>query len=126
MVAFAHAPGRLRSAFIAISAAMLAGFTGLLLAPVALPVVWAVLVGFGLCSFPLVLAVIGNSGSSPAETTALSSLSQCLGYMVAALGPFAVGLLRSASGGWTLPMAALLVTAATQLAVGIAHSSRKR
>ena len=126
VLAFARAPGRLRLAFMAISAAMLAGFTGLLLAPVALPLAWAVLVGFGLCSFPLVLAVIGNSGSSPAETTALSSLSQSLGYLVAALGPFAVGLLRSASGGWTLPMAALLVTAAAQLAVGMALSAQRR
>ncbi|MDJ0462581.1 MFS transporter [Streptomyces sp. H27-C3] len=126
VLAFARAPGRLRPAFMTISAAMLAGFTGLLVAPVALPVVWAVLVGLGLCSFPLVLAVIGSSGSSPAETTALSSLSQSLGYLVAALGPFTLGLLRSASGGWTLPMASLLVTAAAQLVIGMALSARQR
>ncbi|MER5987937.1 MFS transporter [Streptomyces sp. NPDC001787] len=126
VLAFARAPGRLRPAFMTISAAMLAGFTGLLVAPVALPVVWAVLVGLGLCSFPLVLAVIGSSGSSPAETTALSSLSQSLGYLVAALGPFAVGLLHSASGGWAMPMAALLVTAAAQLVIGMALSARRR
>ncbi|MEV0277190.1 MFS transporter [Streptomyces sp. NPDC050610] len=122
VLAFARAPGRLRTAFVAISAAMLAGFAGLLTAPVALPLLWAVLVGLGLCSFPLVLAVIGDSGSTPAETTALSTLSQSLGYLVAALGPFAVGLLHSASGGWTVPMAALLATAAAQLAVGVALS----
>ncbi|WP_328512724.1 MFS transporter [Streptomyces sp. NBC_00376] len=126
VLAFARAPDRLRHAFMAISAAMLAGFTGLLIAPVDLPVMWALLVGLGLCSFPLVLAVIGNSGSSPAETTALSSLSQSLGYLVAALGPFAIGLLRSASGGWTLPMAALLVTAAAQLVIGMALSTQRR
>ncbi|MFJ2772478.1 MFS transporter [Streptomyces sp. NPDC087300] len=126
VLAFARAPHRLRPAFAAISVAMLAGLTGLLIAPVALPVVWAVLLGLGLCSFPLVLAVIGNSGSSPAETTALSSLSQSLGYLVAALGPFAVGLLRSATGGWTMPVAALLVTAAAQLAAGMALSAQRR
>ncbi|MEV0262170.1 MFS transporter [Streptomyces sp. NPDC050617] len=129
VLAFARAPSRLRTAFTAISAAMLAGFAGLLAAPVALPLLWAVLVGLGLCSFPLVLAVIGDSGSTPAETTALSTLSQSLGYLVAAAGPFAVGLLHSASGGWTVPMTALLATAAAQLAVGIALSgpgSRKK
>ncbi|MFE7122213.1 MFS transporter, partial [Streptomyces sp. NPDC057654] len=104
VLAFARAPGRLRTAFTVISAAMLAGFAGLLAAPTSLPLLWAVLVGLGLCSFPLVLAVIGDSGSTPAETTALSTLSQSLGYLVAALGPFAVGLLHSASGGWTVPM----------------------
>ncbi|MFG3283428.1 MFS transporter [Streptomyces sp. NPDC048111] len=126
VLAFARAPQRLQPAFLAISAAMLAGFLGFLLAPLAMPLIWAVLVGLGLCSFPLVLAVIGNSGSSPAETTALSSLSQSLGYLVATLGPFAVGLLHSASGGWTLPLLALLVTASAQLVVGLALSQQKR
>ncbi|MGW3089194.1 MFS transporter [Streptomyces sp. NPDC001108] len=125
VLAVARAPHRLRRSFMAISAAMLAGLVGLLLAPVALPVAWALLIGFGLCSFPLVLAVIGNSGTSPGETTALSSLSQSLGYLVAAAGPFAIGLLRSASGGWTVPMAALLVTAAAQLAVGMALTAQR-
>ncbi|MFF4410104.1 MFS transporter [Streptomyces sp. NPDC001404] len=119
VLAAVKGPGRLRGAFVGVSLAMLAGFTGLLLAPVALPMVWAVLVGLGMCSFPLVLAVIAQSGSSPAETTALSTLSQSLGYLLAALGPLAVGLLHGATGGWTAPMAALLVTAAAQLVAGV-------
>lgn len=119
VLAAAKGPGRLRGAFVGVSLAMLAGFTGLLLAPVALPMVWAVLVGLGMCSFPLVLAVIAQSGSSPAETTALSTLSQSLGYLLAALGPLAVGLLHGATGGWTAPMAALLVTAGAQLVAGV-------
>ncbi|MEU8585132.1 MFS transporter [Streptomyces abikoensis] len=120
VLALAKGPAGLRGAFAAVSAAMLVGFAGLLVAPMALPLVWAVLVGLGLCSFPLVLAVIARSGSGPAQTTALSTLSQSLGYLLAALGPLAVGLLHSATGGWTAPMALLLGTAAAQLAVGIA------
>ncbi len=122
VLALARDPGRLRGAFVVVSAAMLAGFGGLLVAPVALPMVWAVLVGLGLCSFPLVLAVIARSGGGPAETTALSTLAQSLGYLLAALGPLAVGLLHSATGGWTAPMALLLATAAAQLAAGVALS----
>ncbi|MBF6053921.1 MFS transporter, partial [Streptomyces eurocidicus] len=124
VLALAKEPGRLRGAFVAVSLAMLAGFGGLLVAPVALPWVWAVLTGLGMCSFPLVLAVIARSGGSPAETTALSTLAQSLGYLVAALGPLAVGLLHGATGGWTAPMALLLATAAAQLAVGVALSRR--
>ncbi|MHA7960082.1 MFS transporter [Streptomyces sp. L500] len=120
VLALAKGPAGLRGAFAGVSAAMLMGFAGLLVAPMALPLVWAVLVGLGLCSFPLVLAVIARSGSGPAQTTALSTLSQSLGYLLAALGPLAVGLLHSATGGWTAPMALLLGTAAAQLAVGIA------
>ncbi|MCC2278644.1 MFS transporter [Streptomyces sp. ET3-23] len=124
VLAVAKGPGRLRGAFVGVSLAMLAGFTGLLVAPVALPMVWAVLVGLGMCSFPLVLAVIAQSGGSPAETTALSTLAQSLGYLLAALGPLAVGLLHGATGGWTAPMAALLVTAAAQLVAGVLLSRR--
>lgn len=120
VLALAKGPAGLRGAFAAVSAAMLAGFTGLLVAPMALPLVWAVLVGLGLCSFPLVLTVIAQSGSGPAQTTALSTLAQSLGYLLAASGPLAVGLLRDATGGWTAPMALLLATAAAQLAAGIA------
>ncbi|GGP61831.1 MFS transporter [Streptomyces abikoensis] len=120
VLALAKGPAGLRGAFAGVSAAMLVGFAGLLVAPMALPLVWAVLVGLGLCSFPLVLAVIARSGSGPAQTTALSTLSQSLGYLLAALGPLAVGLLHSATGGWTAPMALLLGTAAAQLAVGTA------
>ncbi|MFI9235974.1 MFS transporter [Streptomyces sp. NPDC053079] len=120
----AGSPDRLRGAFVAVSLAMLAGFGGLLVAPVALAWVWAVLVGLGLCSFPLVLAVIAQSGGSPAETTALSTLAQSAGYLLAALGPLAVGLLHGATGGWAAPMTALLVTAGAQLAVGAALTRR--
>ncbi|WP_297609598.1 MFS transporter [Nocardia sp.] len=126
VLAFAREPGRLRLAFLLISGAMIAGFAGLLLAPVSEPVLWAVLCGLGMCSFPLVLSVIGKSGSSAAETTALSSLSQSLGYLLAAVGPFAIGLLHSSSSGWTLPMAVLLMTAIAQLVVGLALSGARR
>ncbi|MEU3353544.1 MFS transporter [Streptomyces sp. NPDC037389] len=120
VLALAKGPAGLRGAFAVVSAAMLAGFTGLLVAPMTMPLVWAVLVGLGLCSFPLVLTVIAQSGSGPAQTTALSTLSQSLGYLLAASGPLAVGLLHDATGGWTAPMALLLATAAAQLAAGIA------
>ncbi|MDT0452307.1 MFS transporter [Streptomyces hesseae] len=120
VLALAKGPAGLRGAFVVVSAAMLTGFTGLLVAPMAMPLVWAVLVGLGLCSFPLVLTVIAQSGSGPAQTTALSTLSQSLGYLLAASGPLAVGLLHDATGGWTAPMGLLLATAAAQLAAGIA------
>ncbi|MBB4891982.1 CP family cyanate transporter-like MFS transporter [Streptomyces olivoverticillatus] len=124
VLAAARDPRRLRATFAAVSLAMLAGFGGLLVAPVALPLVWAVLVGAGLCSFPLVLTVIAGSGGSAAETTALSTLSQSAGYLLAALGPLAVGLLHGATGGWGAPMAVLVGTAAAQLAVGMALTRR--
>lgn len=77
------------------------------------------LTGFGLGAFPLVLAIIGASGRSVQETAALSAFSQSAGYLLASVGPLGIGLLRSATGGWVLPLAALLVLAALQLFVGL-------
>ncbi|MGW1992565.1 MFS transporter [Embleya sp. NPDC001921] len=125
LLAFVRATGRLRPAFVVVSVSMLIGFVGLLVAPVALPVVWAAAVGLGFCSFPLVLSVIGGSGTGAAETTALSTLAQSLGYAVAATGPFALGLMHGATGGWTVPMAALVVTAVGQLLVGLVLSGNR-
>jgi MFS transporter, CP family, cyanate transporter len=123
---FVRSTGRLRPAFVGVSVSMVIGFTGLLVAPVAVPVLWTAAVGLGLCSFPLVLSVIGSSGTSPAETTALSTLAQSLGYAVAATGPFALGILHGATEGWAVPMGALVVTAVAQLVVGLALSGSQR
>ncbi|MET9658532.1 MFS transporter [Streptomyces sp. NPDC006510] len=110
---------RLRLAFVMVGAALMAGCLGLLCAPLALPVLWAVLTGFGLGAFPLVLAIIGASGRSAQETAALSTFSQSTGYLLASVGPLGIGLLRSATGGWALPLAVLLALAALQLFVGL-------
>lgn len=71
----------------------------------------AVLFGFGLGIFPLVLVIISRSGRSTAETTALSTIAQSLGYLIAAIGPFGMGLLHSVTGGWVLPMSLLSLVA---------------
>jgi len=109
LLAFGSRPGMLRPAFYLASTATLAGIVAMLLLPVTWAAVPAVLTGFGLGIFPLVLMVISRSGRSTAETTALSTVAQSLGYLIAAVGPFGVGLLHSASGGWTLPLGLLIV-----------------
>ena len=46
---------------------------------------------------------------TPEATTALSSMAQTIGYLVAALGPLLVGVLHAATGGWTASLSLLLV-----------------
>ncbi|MFE7618509.1 MFS transporter [Streptomyces sp. NPDC057496] len=116
---------RLRLAFCVVGVSLMAGYLGLLGAPLALPVLWAVLTGLGLGAFPLVLAVIGGSGRSPQETAALSTFSQSTGYLLASAGPFGIGLVRSVTGAWTVPLVVLLVLAALQLLVGLCLTSRR-
>ncbi|WP_399087330.1 MFS transporter [Streptomyces sp. BBFR2] len=119
-----RSPARLRLAFCLVGAALTAGYLGLLYAPSAAAPLWAVLTGLGLCAFPLVLALIGTSGRSARETAALSSFAQSTGYLLASAGPFGVGLLRSATGGWSAPLTLLLTLGVLQLLVGLALTSR--
>jgi CP family cyanate transporter-like MFS transporter len=63
------------------------------------------------------MVMISRSGASTAETTALSTLAQSSGYLLATAGPFGMGLLHSATGGWILPLALLLALSLAQIAV---------
>ncbi len=117
LIAIGSRPRMLRPAFYLVSITMVAGLASLLVLPVGLAGVPAALLGFGLGIFPLVMVMISRSGVSTAETTALSTLAQSTGYLLATLGPFGMGLLHSATGGWTLPLLLLLALALVQIVV---------
>lgn len=85
-----------------------AGSLGLLLAPMAAPWLWASLLacahGIG---FPLVLTLVVLRSPDIAHATALSAMSQTVGYAVAAVAPVAIGALHDLTGGWTVPLVVL-------------------
>ena len=87
---------------------LLVGYAGLLVAPYTLAIPCAILIGVGTCTFALVLTLIGLRARTPEGTAALSGFSQSSGYLLAALGPFAVGALHDATGSWTAPLLLLL------------------
>jgi CP family cyanate transporter-like MFS transporter len=60
------------------------------------------------CCFSLCMALIGMRTKNAQDASRLSGMLQTVGYIIAALGPVAVGRLLDVSGGWTLPLAALL------------------
>ena len=117
LIAIGSRPRMLRPAFYLVSITMAAGLGLLLFLPVGLAVIPTVLLGFGLGIFPLVMVMISRSGASTAETTALSTLAQSSGYLLATAGPFGMGLLHSATGSWSLPLALLLALALAQIVV---------
>lgn len=84
------------------------GYLGLLLAPAAASVLWVASAGLGPLLFPLALVLINLRSSSPQSTVALSGFVQTVGYILGAVGPFVVGLLHDATGGWTVPLVFLL------------------
>lgn len=104
---------------VVVAGATATGFLGLLVAPATATVLWVVLIGVGLgSSFPLALLLVVLRSSSPAVARQLSAMAQGFGYLVAAAGPFVLGVVREASGGWALPMALLVVAATVQAATG--------
>jgi len=96
------------------------GYLGLIIAPHSGALAWAILVGVGTTTFPLILTLIGLRAHTSAGTAALSGFTQSTGYLIAGIGPFAVGLLHDGSGGWTVPLIVLLVLLVPQLFVGLA------
>lgn len=86
----------------------LAGYLGLMLAPARYSLLWAVLVGIGTNTFPMVLTLIGLRARTADGTAALSGFAQSLGYVVAAPGPFLIGVLHDLTAGWTVPLLVLM------------------
>ena len=111
---------------VACCAVWAAGLIGLLVAPMSAPYLWAVLLGLGQNSaFPLALMLIVLRGGSLATTEGLSTLSQSVGYVLAAIFPLAVGALHGAAGSWTPPLILLLALLVPQLIFGVAAGRRR-
>ena len=70
----------------------------------------------------MILTLIGLRARTPAGTAALSGFAQSTGYLIAGTGPFGIGLLHDASGGWTVPLVALLIITVPQFLLGLAVS----
>ncbi|WP_284536604.1 MFS transporter [Nocardioides sp. T2.26MG-1] len=98
-----------RRVLFAVIAAYPVGYVGLMAAPYSLAPLWAVLVGIGTVTFPLILTLIGLRARTPEGTAALSAFTQSVGYLVAAIGPFLIGVVHDATGGWNVPLLMLLV-----------------
>lgn len=94
-------------------------YVGLLVAPTGGAWVWAVAAGIGTSTFPMILTLIGLRARTAAGTAALSGFTQSVGYLLSAIGPFGVGVLHDATGGWTVPLWALIAICVPQYLVGL-------
>lgn len=103
----------------ALGLCMLSGWLGLLLAPAAGMIAWVLLLGIGQFTFPLALSLIVTRSGTPETTARLSGFAQPVGYLFAAAGPFVVGLLREATGGWAAPLAMLMASAVLLMGAGV-------
>jgi len=114
---------RMRAQYALVAPTVLAvavGLAGLVYAPLGGAVAWALILGAGQ-NAALALAIFFTAARSPhaAAAASLSAFSQAAGYLLAAAGPIGVGLLRSGTGGWTVPVAVLLALTAILLVAGL-------
>ena len=77
------------------------GYAGLLLVPDVLPLLWAAILGLGGFCFPTALALIPAKSRNPLVTARLSGFVQPFGYLLAAAGPFLVGVVYGRTGEWS-------------------------
>jgi len=100
--------------------ATIAGFLGLLYAPMETRIVWALGLGLGQGGlFGLALLFISLRSPSPEAAAMLSGMSQSIGYLGASLGPFAVSVLRGYSAGMEGPVMFFLAVAALCTLFGV-------
>lgn len=97
-----------------------AGTLGLLIAGGDAAVLWVVLLGLGQgACFSLTLTFFALRAPDPEHAAALSGMAQFVGYLLAAPGPFLFGLLRDATGSWTVPLVLLFAVTVCLLIVGL-------
>ncbi|MBS1694269.1 MAG: MFS transporter [Actinobacteria bacterium] len=96
---------------VALVGSYLIGFVGLACAPLGGAWVWAIAVGIGQGTFPLILTLIALRAHTAAGTAALSGFAQSVGYLIAAPGPVLIGILHGLTGSWSAPMVSLMAMA---------------
>ena len=109
----------LRVLMVLFGLTMALGYVGLLVAPATVPWLWALLLGFSGLAFPTAISLITARTRHPSVTAQLSGFVQPIGYGLAAVGPFGVGLIHEATGGWSLVLVLLALTSVPLTLAGL-------
>ena len=103
---------------VACSVVLVVGYAGLALSPLDGTVLWMCALGIGVSTFPLCMTLINHRTRTPQSASTVSGFVQGIGYGLACFGPIGLGLVREATGSWTLPLVILAVTALPGLLAG--------
>lgn len=80
---------------------------------------WASFIGVGCgCALSLALSFFVLRAANAIQATALSAMAQSIGYLLAALGPFSLGLMRDLSGHWQWALLCILALQLCQFGCG--------
>ena len=101
-------------------ALIMVGLAGAAFAPNPVVVVFVCMLGLGQgASLGLAVFMFAARAADGHTAAALSGFAQGAGYLIASAGPLLLGFLRASTGGWTIPVAALLGVAVAQLVAGV-------
>ena len=96
-----------------------AGLAGVLALPDLAPL-WMVLIGLGQSgALGLALALPLQRGGDAPTVASLTAMALCVGYLVAAAGPWLLGAVHDVSGDWTAPLLVLVGITLAELFPGI-------
>jgi CP family cyanate transporter-like MFS transporter len=96
------------------------GVVGVLLGPLSTAVLWACILGIGTgATFAVAVLLVVVRSANAATAVRLSAMAQGTGYVIAATGPLALGLVRAGSGSWTLPLVLILGALAVEILPGL-------
>lgn len=99
---------RLLAAALGASLVVAAGFALLALSPSAYLAACTLLGLGGGTTLVLALTFQSQRADSAGDAAALAGMAQSIGYLVAATGPFLLGILHHGDQGWTLPLSLLV------------------
>lgn len=111
-----------RAGLLVVLIAVLAagGLAGLTLAPSAGAYLWVVLLGFAQTgAFALAVLFIVLRSPDGRHAAQLSSMAQSAGYLLAAIGPLALGSVHQVTGSWTVPLLVLITLLVPQTVAGL-------
>lgn len=95
------------------------GIVGLMVAPGAIGL-WVIPLGlFSGLSLGVSLTLMADRARDHSASSALSGMSQSVGYAIAAIGPVLFGVVHAATGSWSAALVILLVTMTAQGLVGL-------
>ncbi|UTH72368.1 MFS transporter [Chromobacterium sp. IIBBL 290-4] len=103
-----------RPPIVATLSMVIIGLLGMLYAPTDSLLLWAALLGFGQGGlFSTALSLLAHRSPDQHVAAHLSGMAQGIGYMLASLGPFAIGIIRGHShAAWPLALLFCLIAAA--------------
>jgi CP family cyanate transporter-like MFS transporter len=99
-----------RPLLLAVAGGFTVGLVGLLTSPDQGTVVWICVFGLAQgAGFALGLTFTVLRSATPLVAARLGGIAQCLGYLLAALGPLTLGAIHDLTGGWRWPLVILLL-----------------